>query len=314
MSRIQSICLIIPFLLLTLCHTTGSGQNIRCDEAANILPKIDERAQKIDTQDPEVITLHYLFVLDLLDSIQKFRDDYLPNLHFCKEIDYYPTLHYCNILEKQLLDLKDTLDIQRRRVDTIFYEKAEFELHMTDTLLADYYLDRALQFNRLNTDALIQKSIILFNWKQYDECLKTVHLLYNEAPLKREHEMALADFTMVFYDKLYTTADSLVKIQHESEALTLFLTLESFCHDLPTAYCNDDYYHGIIRSRTGVYKSYLTIAKVAWERKNPQIAYKFLDYAREYRQNNEDEILIPEEFVKFIEEMNAQRYKYNLNP
>ena len=102
-----------------------------------------------------------------------------------------------------------------------------------------------------------------------------------------------------------------MKAGHEADALVLFETLEIFCHDLPSSYCNDDYYHGIIRSKSGVYESYLTIAKVAWERKHPDLAFKFLDYAKAYRLENEDEVLIPEQFVKFIEEMEARRPRYS---
>ena len=67
------------------------------------------------------------------------------------------------------MQLKDTLEIQRHRVDTIFYLQAIDELHHDDTVLAGYYLDRALEFNRLNTDALIAKAKILFASGEYDE-------------------------------------------------------------------------------------------------------------------------------------------------
>ena len=192
-------------------------------------------------------------------------------------------------------------------MDTLFYLQAVDELHHDDIVLADYYLDRALEFNRLNTDALIAKAKLLFAAGEYRECIERIHILYNEAPLKREHENELSDFTASFYDKLFTTGDSLVKIGHAADALPVFLTLETFCHDMPSTYCNDDYYRGIIRSKTGVYESYLKIAQVAWDKKNYGMAYTFLDYAQEYLDANEGMIEPSREYLQFKEMLEAKR-------
>ena len=283
--------------------------SIDCEKAASILPAIQKKADNITTTDPELISLHYLFVLDLLEQLSQYEAEYMPSLHRCDQIDYYENKHRFRRAQSQLLRLKDTLEIQRQRVDTIFYLQAIDELHHDDIPLADHYLDRALEFNRLNTDALIAKAKLLFDAGEYDECIKRIHILYNEAPLKREHENELSDFTAIFYDKLFTTGDSLVKIGHAADALPVFLTLETFCHDMPSTYCNDDYYRGIIRSKTGVYESYLKIAQVAWEKKNREMAYTFLDYAQDYLDANADMIEPSLEYLQFKEMLENERQK-----
>ena len=223
-------------------------------------------------------------------------------------------MHQCNALKEELLLLKDTLDRQRKRVDTLFYQQAIEEMHFADTSMADYYLDRSLQFNRFNSYSLIFKLHLRYAQQNYTECTDILRLIYTNVPLTNEQENELSDFNTQFYATLYNQGDSLVKVGHEADALTLFQTLETFCHDLPSAYCNDDYYHGIIRSKSGVYESYLTISKVAWERKNPQLAYKFLDYAKTYLLENEDDIIISDKFIHYIEEMEANRHSYHFNP
>ena len=55
---------------------------------------------------------------------------------------------------------------------------------------------------------------------------------------------------------------------------------------MPSGYCNDDYYHGILRSKSGVYESYLKIASVARERKNFEMEKRFLQYAQDYLNEN----------------------------
>lgn len=297
-------------LFCAMAFFCASAQSIDCDKAKGFTQRIEERSSHINTEDPEIISLHYIFVQEMLDSIKIFQDEFLPNLHFCPQIDFFATLHQSKALEYQLQEMKDRLEVQRQRVDTLFYNKALEELAYRDTAMCEYYLDRSLQFNRTEADALILRLQLDFAQKHYDECLATLRILYHEAPLNREQENALSDFNLIFYQDLYETGDALVKAGHEADALELFETLETFCHDLPSSYCNDDYYHGLIRSKSGIYESYLTIAKVAWERKHPDLAFKFLDYAKEYRLSNEDEVLIPENFVKFIEEMEALRPRY----
>ena len=298
-----SIFLIAAFPLLN----ANAQVNINCEKAASFLPDLQRRADNITTTNPELISLHYLFVNDMLEQLADFETNYLPNLHYCETIDFYETKHRFRRVQKQLLELKDTLEVQRHRVDTLFYLQAVDELHHQDIPLADYYLDRALEFNRLNTDALIAKTRILFDAGEYEECIERIHILYNEAPLTREHEKELSDFTAAFYDKLFNTGDSLVKIGHAADALPVFLTLETFCHDMPSTYCNDDYYRGIIRSKTGVYESYLKIAQVAWQKKNKTMAYTFLDYAQEYLDANEGMVEASSEYLQFKDMLEKQR-------
>ena len=54
---------------------------------------------------------------------------------------------------------------------------------------------------------------------------------------------------------------------------------------MPSGYCNEDYYQGIIRSREGVYDSYIAIAKEAEKRHNTEMAKKFYRYAEEYKKS-----------------------------
>lgn len=296
--------------LATVCFF-AEAQTIDCQVAEGFTDRIEKQSRVINVEDPELVTLHYIFVTEMLDSVKIFQDEFLPNLHYCPQIDFFATLHQCKALEYKLQGLKDTLEVQRRRVDTLFYLQAVEELNFHDTAMCEYYLDRSLQFNRVQTNALLLRLQLDYAHRNFNECLSTLRILYHEATLNREQENLLSDFNIQFYRELYNTGDALVKAGHEADALVLFETLEIFCHDLPSSYCNDDYYHGIIRSKSGVYESYLTIAKVAWERKHPDLAFKFLDYAKAYRLENEDEVLIPEQFVKFIEEMEARRPRYS---
>lgn len=304
---------IILFVFAAFPPVIADAQvSIDCEKAASILPVIQKKADNITTTDPELISLHYLFVLDLLEQLDQYETEYMPNLHNCDQIDFYETKHRFRRAQKQLLQLKDTLAIKRHRVDTLFYLQAIDELHHDDIVLADHYLDRALEFNRLYTDALIAKTKLLFSTGEYEACIERIHILYNEASLTEEQEHALSDFTREFYDKLFSTGDSLVRIGHAADALPVFLTLETFCHDMPSTYRNDDYYRGIIRSKTGVYESYLKISQVAWGKKNYEMAYLFLDYAQDYLDTNAELIEPSQEYLQYKEMLEKERKNYQV--
>lgn len=81
---------------------------------------------------------------------------------------------------------------------------------------------------------------------------------------------------------------------------------------MPSNYCNDDYYKGIIRSKTGVFQSYIKISRVALTRGYPDIAENFYEYARDYEQTNHEEIQDGEELNKLAHEI--ELYKQKLNP
>lgn len=302
-------------LFIAICFLITHAQNdIDCQKTMQFLPNLEHKISKISIDDPELISLHYLFVKDMQQELTLFQQKTIPELHHCPEMDFYLTLRNCDTLAKRLVFLHDTLQILRQNVDKIFYHRAIEELYHRDTTLCLYLLDRSIQFNRVHTDALILKMKLLFAQKEYDECIKLIHLLYNDAPLNDEHEHELSDFTATFYDKLFSLGDSLVKIEHATEALSIFETLETFCQDMPTNYCNDDYYYGIIRSKTGVCESYLTIAKVAWEKHNDEIAYKFLDYAEQYLAENKDKVTLHENFVLFKQTLMEQRTQKTEQP
>jgi hypothetical protein len=101
---------------------------------------------------------------------------------------------------------------------------------------------------------------------------------------------------MKFYNELYQIGDSLIKIDKATEAFEIFTILETFCNNMPSGYCNDDYYHGILRSKVGVYESYLKIASVAKERGNREMELKFMEYAQAYLDANSE--LIEEMKIK----------------
>jgi hypothetical protein len=180
----------------------------------------------------------------------------------------------------------DSLRTLNEKVYLIFYEKALYEYSIHNDEYAAYFLYRSLQYNPTFTDAILLNLNKLLQKNNFKEALSLFHTLYYETEMTREQEQQAIEFTDIFYQKLYFTGDSLVKQERAAEALELFEILETFCLNLPSSYCNDDYFHGIMRSKSGIYESYIAIAKVAENRGNKAVAEHFYQYAQEYLETN----------------------------
>ena len=273
--------------LLAVTTLSLSAQNSVCDNTEKKLQKWAARLEKINTVDPELIPLHYFFVEDIRNEMASFEKNTLQKLRDCPNLNFQQTVNQYDDLSFKAKNLAAQLKYQKEHVDILFYQKAEEMLLFGKIDSAHYFLDKALQYNHLQPDALIEKAKLLLDEEQYDECIDIVHKLYNDAVLTREQEMAVSDYTLQLYEVLYHTGDSLLHAGREAEALDIFTSLETFCKNMPTAYCNDDYYKAIMLSKSGVYKSFLKIAEVARQRGNKEIEEQFLKYAEEYRETND---------------------------
>jgi len=274
------------FLILALaCSTLFVGAQVPCDSVESIFRKWNTRLDELNAEDPEIITLHYLFLQDVRREMDRFRTKTLPTLPHCISTDYYLVKSHFQKVAYRAEQLEQLLSTRKGLVDRIFYEHAIEELNYHDTVNALYNLDRALEFNKYQPEALLLKAKLELARQQYREAVDNIHLLYTKAELDDQQERDVSDFTLVLYDRLYNTGSALIKSGHSADALELFLALEQFCSNMPSGYCNDDYYHGILLSREGVYESYIAIAKEAERRHNMEMARKFYQYAEEYRNN-----------------------------
>lgn len=264
----------------------GVKSQVDCDSVDAVFQLWNERLDRLNTQDPELISLHYLFLQDVVAEIQLFQKQTIPQLSHCLHRDFYLTMAAYKKVAFRVDTLSEILTRQKSRVDHIFYQRAAEELLFGDTSQAIYNLDRALQFNKYQPEALLAKSKIMLAQGQYQESVDLVHTLYTQAILDDEMEKNISDFTIILYDKLYNKGTSLVNTGHSADALEVFLALEQFCSNMPSGYCNDDYYRGILLSRKGVYESYIAIAKEAEKRHNIEMAKKFYRYADEYKQTD----------------------------
>ena len=280
---------IIGILLCALCCNAQVSSQLTKETISAQFLNWENRMEKLNYSDPDLITLHYLFLKDITKEIDHFKKETLPQVLRCYQLDYYDIKAEFQKVEFHAQQAEERLRLLKERVDYIFYEQAAEELEYKDTARAFYFLDRALQFNPHNPEALLLKAQLELDHQEYLKAVELVHILYTQTTLTEKQEQAVSDFTIILYDRLYNLGTTLVNQGKAADALNVFLALEQFCSNMPSGYCNDDYYHGILLSRQGVYESYLSIAREAERRHNMEMAKKFYKYAEEYRSVNREE-------------------------
>jgi hypothetical protein len=262
------------------------SQQIDCKEILFFLEEKETIIKNLNLHDPDLIPLHFLIAKDITKELVQFKKDVIPFFTGCEAITFSELINKYDELTNSVQLKYDSLLWLNSNVYLIFYEKALNEYQFNNEEDGDYYLQRSLQYNDTYPNAILLKLNKLLSKNCYEESLSLLNTLYYETQMERSQEIEAIEFTDKFYSKLYFTADSLVKIEHAAEALQLFEVLETFCLNLPSSYCNDDYFHGVLRSRSGIYDSYIAIAKVAEKRGNSTIAIRFFQYAQEYLETN----------------------------
>lgn len=280
---LKKIFLCFWFSFMLLCNAFAQLSDA-CTATAEQLKHIEQRLAQLNSQDPEVITLHYLFLQDCLKELKDIKNNGNDLLFYCQNKKTLQTK--AQDLLTKADSLNEIFDEQVKKVDELFYQKAKIEYIFADNDKTEYYLNRALQYNKHNVDALLLKVKLKFEEKDYEECLTLFKDLFNHNELSEQQENEIYQLSSTYYYEVYNLGDSLVKADKGAYAIDLFQLLETFCHEIPSSYCNDDYYHGILRSKQGVYDSYIAIARAARERKNYELERKFLRYAEEYLKEN----------------------------
>jgi tetratricopeptide (TPR) repeat protein len=248
----------------------------------------ERHIKSLNLKDPDYIPLHYLKSKDIIKEFEAFKREKLLLLKDCNTIVFSDFINNFDIQFSLIQSKNDSLALLNNDVYLIFYERALFEYGIRNEDDGEYLLFRSLQYNPLFPDAILLRLKNLLQVRAFSDCLSLLNTLYYETELDRRQEMLAIEFTDLFYQKLYNIGDSLVKLERAAEALEIFEILETFCLNLPISYCNDDYYHGILRSKSGIYESYLRIAQVAKSRGNINIAEHFYQYAKEYFDENKE--------------------------
>jgi hypothetical protein len=207
------------FCLILLLFTAllGHAQMV-ADSLPAMFQRWETRLDELNYEDPEIVSLHYLFHQDILKNMDKIGNQLNTTLARNPRMDFYATKQAYRHIRSKAERMNATFAAHKSRVDQEFYLRAVEELSFRDTARTMYHLDRALQYNPHNPDAMLLKCKILLAQNQYQPCVDLIHKVYTQTTLTEEQENAVSDFTLELYDRLYTHDSTLVKSGRSAEA------------------------------------------------------------------------------------------------
>ena len=151
---------ILLILLLPLVLDLRA-QTVVADSLPSMFQRWDSRLGELNCEDPEIVSLHYLFLQDILKEMGKVEPQLNRTLASSPRTDFYAVKREFLRVHSKAQRMKETFAERKAMVDHEFYLRAVEEMAYQDTSSAMYHLERALQYNPHNPDALLLKCKIL---------------------------------------------------------------------------------------------------------------------------------------------------------
>ena len=189
----KKVFLITIWILLAAAG--AQAQVMPADSLPSLFQRWETRLGELDYEDPEIVSLHYLFLQDILKQMDKVGEQLNVTLARSPKTDFYAVKREFRRIEDKAARLNELLSEAKSQVDHTFYLRAVDEMAYRDTVRAMYNLERALQYNPLNPDAMLLKCKILLAKEQFQPCVDLIHKVYTETTLTDEQENAVSDFT-----------------------------------------------------------------------------------------------------------------------
>lgn len=295
------------FFFFSVCFIFNQNWAQNTLEYRKTIAIYEQKLSKLKLDDPEYLPVHRLFIKDMLEEISSIQSDdkLCEGLSSSECLD--KEIAYSNIYAK-VKRYQEKADTNFRHIETLFVNQAQDAYYLNQKDKAFYFLDKALEYKPNSCFLLIKKAEFLIDDQRFYDCAETIYQLYNKKDIDRHFEMMTSDLTMNLYRKLVDYGDSLLRVQNAAEAVKIFDLLETFCQNIPSGYCNEDYYIGLIRSKKGIFDSYIDIALVAIERGKYELANTFITYAENYREDNQEYIEYNEDITKKIQQCYEKIY------
>ena len=146
---------ILTIVSLAIVVRLRAQAQVPADSLPKMFQRWDTRLNELNYEDPEIVSLHYLFLQDILKEMDKTGKQLNTILARSTKIDFYATKQAFLRIHHKAERINDVFTLRKSLVDHEFYLRAVEEIAYRDTTSAMYHLERALQYNPHNPDAML---------------------------------------------------------------------------------------------------------------------------------------------------------------
>ena len=173
----------------------------------------------------------------------------------------------------------------------MLYNKAiDYLERNNDRVLAKKYLEKSIEVNPLYVPALYKLSAILTEEGDLKKAAELVNVILNKTYPDTAAYKQILILAYNIYDEFIKKTEELKQQEKYNDAEDELLAAEQFCNSNSVINCQESLEKEIGTTKYGIYKSFLTIAERAVNKKHYDIAENFIFSAIDYRKKNEQYI------------------------
>ena len=127
----KKVFLITIWILLAAAG--AQAQVMPADSLPSLFQRWETRLGELDYEDPEIVSLHYLFLQDILKQMDKVGEQLNVTLARSPKTDFYAVKREFRRIEDKAARLNELLSEAKSQVDHTFYLRAVDEMAYRDT-------------------------------------------------------------------------------------------------------------------------------------------------------------------------------------
>ena len=249
----------------------------------SLVHKLTKNLEKIDTNNIDLTSVNDI----KLDEIEVPLNDAIYSLESVTvNISDYKRYEIFK-LQKKVNAYRRIINKQNSSLDLLFYNKGLEEITNKNYETGIKYFKKSIEVNPLYIPSLYKLSYILTEKGDLKQASELMTVLLNKTYPITTLNTQILNLANNIYDDFIKKADELKSKENYNSADEELLIAEQYCNSNSLINCNEKIEKEIVSTKYGLYKSFLSIAESAIDKKHYDMAENFIFSAIDYRKKNE---------------------------
>lgn len=267
----------------------------------SLIGRWDSIVKKIDLSKTELIPLLDFEMDDILKEVNRFNElNLVQRLNLSEQDPRHiaKRITEINILvgQKQML-LNDYL----MHIDQRYIMDARKSKDSGNISQAIYLYNKALSYHRYNVTALNELAKLYCEIGRYAESGEFVKTIFSQTYPQDDSYDKCRETGDLLYKRIINQGNDMLVAQSYAQSIRIFENANVFCDSIREPICNGSHHAGIIKAKTGIYNSYLSVINKALKGNLYNIAQNYLSEAHKYQQQNSSELTDDRELQRIVD-------------
>ncbi len=213
-----------------------------------------------------------------------------------------------NQLKQKITLLREDFNFVISQIDEMYFTKGKLFL-LTDVDKAREYFNRALIFNPLHIPAHVELGTMELLQNNSLAVMERFEKILSVVQPPSQWNGVTKEFIAFLFEHEKDRARENMKDGRFLDALKILTQVEEFCNAIPFWECPEELYAHIKEVHYGMYGSYLSVARRAYQSANYSFAVNYIESALTYKKNNSNYITDDSEANNLLQAVLEGYYK-----